>query len=127
VRFISDNLLRAMKRQPMSIDNQNVTFDYLHVSDLASILAHFIEHKPSHRFYNATPDVSVDLLTIAKTINQVTGQDLPIHIGKSGMAPEYSGNNARLRQEMPDLSFTPLEMGIRKLYEWYQQHPPQQP
>jgi hypothetical protein len=35
------------------------------------------------------------------------------------MAAEYSGDNGRLRREMPNLTLTPLRKSIEKLYLWY--------
>jgi GDP-L-fucose synthase len=35
------------------------------------------------------------------------------------MGPEYTGDNSRLRAEMPGFQFTSLDGGIKSLYDWY--------
>lgn len=122
IRFISNNIAKAVFGLPMTIANQNIRFSYLDVNDLGPILEHFIEKEPAQKSYNLTPDEPVDLLTIARTINEVSGQQLPIHVNRPGMGPEYSGSNRRLRQEIPNLKLTPIKESIRRLWDWYLEH-----
>ena len=122
IKFISNAICKAVFGLPMTIANRNVRFDYLYVNDLARIVEHFIEKDGRHKFYNVTPDESVDLLSIAKLINRVSGKDLPIMVKNPGMGVEYSGDNALLKKEMPGFAFTPLESGVHQLYEWYAQN-----
>ena len=35
------------------------------------------------------------------------------------MGPEYTGDNSRLKAEIPGFQFTRLDDGIKKLYSWY--------
>ncbi len=119
IRFISNAICKSIFHLPITIASQNVAFDYLHVDDLARLVEHFIGKDGRHRFYNATPDKSVDLLSIAKLVNEVSGHEMPIEVKNPGMGREYSGNNTRLREEIPGFEFTTLESGVRQLYEWY--------
>ena len=38
------------------------------------------------------------------------------------MGSEYSGDNSRLKKEIPDIRFTPIEKSVEQLYEWYAAH-----
>ena len=35
------------------------------------------------------------------------------------MGNEYSGDNSRLRKEITGFKFTPIDLAIEKLYQWY--------
>lgn len=118
IRFISNAICKALFDLPITI-KQNRSFDYLYIRDLMPILRHFIHRESPHAAYNITPDHAVDLYAIAKKIEAISGKDLPIIVGQPGLAAEYSGDNTRLRQEMPDIAFTPLDQAIKELFRWY--------
>ncbi|MDO8554721.1 MAG: NAD(P)-dependent oxidoreductase [Candidatus Micrarchaeota archaeon] len=118
-RFISNAICRSILDLPIIINNKNIFFDYVYVNDLAKIIEYFIENKGKHRFYNVTPDKSIDLLTIARKVKEVSGKDLDIIVKNEGVNPEYSGDNARLKDEIKGLKFTDINTGIRELYAWY--------
>jgi GDP-L-fucose synthase len=119
IRFISNAICKTLFDLPVTI-KQNRYFDFLDVDDLMPVLEWFMENTPRHRAYNITPDSAVTLYDIACMILEVSGKrHLPIKIAQEGMAPEYSGNNGRLRREMPGLTLTPLRKSIKKLYLWY--------
>ncbi|MEK6778394.1 MAG: NAD(P)-dependent oxidoreductase, partial [Candidatus Deferrimicrobiota bacterium] len=46
-------------------------------------------------------------------------KDLPIVVALPGMGPEYSGDNGRLRKEIPGLAFTEIGEAIHRLSSWY--------
>lgn len=119
IRFISNAICKAVFDLPITITNKNVVFDYLYIDDFVKIINYFIGHDVKHKFYNTTPNQSIDLLTIAKKINEVSGKNLEIIVKNSGMGPEYSGDNSLLKKEINDLKFTSLDDGIRRLYAWY--------
>lgn len=62
---------------------------------------------------------SVDLYAIANKINKVTKLERNIVIHKEGWKKEYSGNNQRLKNEIRNVEFTPMETGIDILYRYY--------
>ena len=107
---------------PIVIQNQNVVFSYLYVDDLIRIVEHFINHEGKHRFYNIIPDETVDLLTIARIIQDVADEEVGIQVKNEGMGLEYSGDNRRLKKEIPDLGFTEIKEGITNLYSWYNEN-----
>ena len=118
IRFISNMICKAIFGLPMTM-RQNRRFDYLYIDDLMPVLDYFIQNESCHKEYNATPDESAELYSIAQKIRELSGKDLPIIVDKEGMGPEYSGDNARLKREVAGLSFTPIDNAIRQLYGWY--------
>lgn len=117
-RFISNNLCRCIKNMNMTI-NKNMKFDYLYINDLCRIIEWFIENQPKYKHYNICTGSVVDLYTIAKKINQVTGLNKKIEVFETGWKKEYSGNNNRLKQEIGEFCFTPMEDAINELYQYY--------
>jgi hypothetical protein len=70
--------------------------------------------------YNVTPKESVDLVTIAETINSLSRYKSKIIVKKKGMGNEYTGDNSRLLLEkIGAFVFTPLETSITELTEYY--------
>jgi len=118
IRFISNMICKALFELPLTM-KQNRRFDYLYIDDLMPILDYFIQNDSGYKEYNATPDESAELYALAQKIRDLSGRDLPIIIEKEGMGPEYSGDNARLKGEVPGLSFTPIDSAIGQLYGWY--------
>jgi UDP-glucose 4-epimerase len=118
-RFISNAVAKAVFGLPITIANQNVVFSFVYVDDFVRVVEHFIEKRGKEKFYNVAPDETIDLLSVAKKVVDASGKDLEIIVKKNGMGNEYSGDNSRLKGEMPALRFTTLDAGIRRLFEWY--------
>lgn len=118
IRFISNAICKTLFDLPITI-RQNRRFDYLYIEDLMPVLDYFIDHKGGHASYNVTPDSTVDLCSIADLVRVRSGKELPILVAEPGMGVEYSGDNSRLRGEIPGLAFTPLAAAIDRLYDWY--------
>ena len=93
--------------------------DYIYVKDLMPVLEYFIENEPGHKAYNITPDNPIDLYTLAEKVKKISGKNLAIKIEKPGMGLEYSGDNTRLKEEISNLEFTPIDEAIEELYNWY--------
>jgi len=117
-KFISNAIVKNLFGLPIVI-NQNVVFDFLPVNDLVGIIERVIGRHVRHRCYNVVSGEPVDLLTIAEKINHISGSPSEIIVRNPGLNTEYTGDNARLRGEMPDISFTPLDKAIRELMSWY--------
>lgn len=118
IRFISNAICKALFDLPITI-RQNRRFDYVYIDDLMPVLEYFIENRAGHVAYNVTPDEAVDLYSIAEMVLLKAGKELPIVVAEPGLGLEYSGDNTRLRREIPSLDFTPLEVAVGKLYDWY--------
>ena len=121
-RFISNAICRALFGLPIAITNRNVVFSYLYIEDFCAIAEHFIENEGKHKFYNVVPDETADLRSIAALVLRISGKDLPIVVKTPGMGNEYTGDNSRLKGELPSLRFTSLEEGIAQLYSWYEKN-----
>lgn len=118
IRFISNALCKYILKMSITI-NRNVYFDYIYIDDFIKILDHFLNHKTKYRSYNIGTGKPVDLLTIAKKINNLSDYKSEIEVSQKGLANEYTCNIDRLKQEIGDFKFSNLEDSITKLYEWY--------
>jgi GDP-L-fucose synthase len=121
IRFVSNALCKEVFDLPVTI-RQNRFFSYLWVDDLCRIVEYFMTHSGKYKVYNVVPDHKADLLSIARQANRIAGKDLEIRIEMPGLGPEYTGDNSRLREEMKDFRFTPLEEAMETLYRWYQEN-----
>lgn len=122
IRFISNAICRTLAGLPITM-RQNRRFDYVSVEDLAAVVAHFIEHEPKFRAYNVAPDKAIELAELAELVRSISGSKLPVDVAEPGLGVEYSGDNSRLKAEMPGFAFTPIEDGVRRLYDWYRTNP----
>ncbi len=118
IRFISNAICKTLFDLPITL-RQNRKFDYLFIDDLAPIVDDFVSSQPQHIAYNITPDSSVELLKIATIIKEISNSKHDIVVAHGGLGREYSGNNARLKKEFSKITFTPIEVAIEKLYQWY--------
>ena len=118
IRFISNAICKALFDQPITL-RQNRKFDYLFIDDLMPILEYFIGHDPTDKAFNITPDSAVGLLDIAHTVQNIDGNKVQVKVAQEGTGMEYSGDNGLLRSTMKTVNFTPIEAGIKKLYDWY--------
>ena len=118
VRFLSNACCRAVWDMPVLI-RQNVFFDYLDVEDLGWILETFIRNKPRHKHYNVCTGRAFDLKTLAGMVVEASGKKLEIVVKNQVLGNEYSGDNARLLEEIPDFHFRDMRDSIARLYEWY--------
>lgn len=117
-KFISNAIVKNLLGLPIVI-NQNVVFDYLFVEDFVRIVEQLLERRPTQRFYNITPTESVDLLTVARLINQAGAFQSEIRILNDGMNAEYSGDNSQLLAELDGYEFTSYATGVAKLHQYY--------
>ncbi len=119
IRFISNAICKTIFDLPITITNKNVFFDYIYVNDLVRIMDYFIENIGNYKYYNITPDKSIDLLTLAKKVKKISGKNVDIIVKNEGINPEYSGDNGRLKEEIKNFKFTDVDDGIKELYDWY--------
>ena len=121
IRFISNAVCKALFDLPITL-RQDRKFDYLWIDDLPQVVDRFLAASGAYRAYNVTPDASIGLLELAEKVRAISGKDVPIVVGAPGVGLEYSGDNARLRAEMPELPLTPVDQAIERLYAWYSDH-----
>lgn len=120
-KFISNTIVKNLFGLPIVI-NQNVNFAYVYVNDLAKIIEYFICHEPGHRFYNVTPHNVMDLRTIVDKIDMISKKTSKLVIRNEGLNTEYSGNNAKILNEIKGFEFTPIDDALEELYSWYEKH-----
>ena len=118
IRYISNAICKTLFNLPITL-GQNRKFDYLFIDDLMPVLDYFIIHEAKYSAYNITPDFSIELLEIARNIQARTSPLNKIIVHKEGLGTEYSGDNARLKNEIKSISFTPIDHSIDRLYKWY--------
>jgi GDP-L-fucose synthase len=120
VRFISNACCRAVWDAPVLV-RQNVFFDYLDVEDLGWLLEAFLHREFRHRQFNVCTGRVFDLQTLAEKVVRASGKALEIKIKYPGLGPEYSGDNSRMLEEIPDFQFRAMDDSIAWLYRWYQE------
>lgn len=121
VRFISNAICRTLHGLPITM-RQNVYFDYLYVNDLAKLTSWFLEYEPRHKTYNVCRGQTYDLVSLARIVAAISGKEPEIQIQRGGLAPEYSGANTRLLEEIGGFQFRDMKDSIAELYAWYEAH-----
>lgn len=116
-RFPTYAINQALKGKTIEI-NQNVVFDYLFIEDLEKIIEFFIEHPPETNIINVTPTESISLLEIAQIVTKFSDNPVEIKLKTPSLNNEYTGDNSILLKTYPDLKFTPMQEGLKKLYDY---------
>jgi len=120
-KFIPNAIIKNLLKQN-TIINQNIILDYLYIDDLMHIVEYFILNKPKFKSYNISPDESIDLITISNTINEISDYKSKINVLKEGLNNEFTGDNTRLKSEIPNIKFTNYKCGIEKLFRYYKEN-----
>lgn len=120
-KFISNTIVKNLLGLPIRI-KQDVVFDYLYIKDLLSIIEHFLVRKAKYPDYNISPTQSISLTEIVQIINGIADHPSPVTIVNKGYNFQYTGDNTRLRKEIPQLRFTSYEEGIRRLFLFYKKN-----
>jgi GDP-L-fucose synthase len=119
IRFISNAVCKVLYDLPITI-KQDRRFDYLWVEDVAPVIEQFLQHSGAYPAYNVCADRTYELRELAELVLITAGKELPVVVANPGLGAEYSGDNARLRSELPALRLTPVEEAVRRLYRWYE-------
>lgn len=118
LKFISNAIVKNLLGLPITI-KQNVRFDYLSVDDLVGVVEYFLGYRGKYRDYNVVSGEVVDLVSIAALVNSLGERPSSVKVLETGMGQEYSGDNSRLRSEMPRFKSPPLKVKVAELYDWY--------
>jgi len=97
--------------------NQNVSFDFLDAADIAPVFVHFIDNAVKHKSYNLCSGKPRFIYDIALEVKSQMKSDMPITLKQTGLGLEYSGDNSRLKEEIPNWNLTPIEEAIRRILE----------
>lgn len=117
-KFISNTIAKVMFDLDIEI-MQDVVFDYLYVPDFVKVVDHFILHDTDYPDYNITPTESIKISELAKMAVQVSGKKIPVTTHRPGLNFQYTGDNARLLESIPDFAFTSYQDGITDLWNYY--------
>lgn len=109
--IVNDNLAH----RPILL-NQNVVFDFIWIEDFCKIVEFFIKNPTKEKFINVSPTKSIEIVELAKIVNDFSDFKSEIIVKKDGLNKEYTGDNSTLLKLMPDLKFTSHAEGMKKFY-----------
>lgn len=109
--IVNDNLAH----RPILL-NQNVVFDFIWIEDFCKIVEFFIENQTKEKFVNVAPTEIIEIVELAKIVNDFSDFKSKIIVKKDGLNKEYTGDNSTLLKLMPDLKFTSYAEGMKKFY-----------
>jgi len=119
IRFISNAICRTLLDLPITL-RQDRRFSYLFIHDLMPVVDWALVGRPEHIAYNVAPDWTDSLYDLGLLVSGRSGKDLAVQVATEGYGREYSADNARLRKEMPHVTFTPTEVAVDRLFSWYE-------
>lgn len=118
-KFVSNAIVKNLLGMPIVI-NQNVMYDYLYITDFIRIVEKLLAApKWPHRSVNVTPDAPIDLVTLARLINEVSDHPSELQVLHAGLGTEYSGDNTRLLETIGGFSFLDHREAIADLTRYY--------
>lgn len=117
-KFISNLCCKAVYGLPLTV-RQNCMFDFLYIDDLAPVVIWFLEHQPQYHDYNVCTGRPVELVSIAKTVLEVSGKQLPITVAKEGWNLAYTADSGRLMEEMGGIRLLSMRDAVAELYSYY--------
>lgn len=113
-KFITHVIRCCLKNEDITI-RQNCNFDYMHVYDIAKVVAQFIDNKPKYYDYNLASGVSITLLELAEKVKKQMDSKSDIKIINEGMNNEYTADISRLDEEFDVArNFISIDDGIQE-------------
>ncbi len=104
-----------ISKEPIVL-NQNVKFDFLYIDDFCKVIEYFVNNPTEEKFINAAPTESIEILDLAKIVNNFSDYKSEIIVKKTGLNREYTADNKKLLSIIKDFTFTSYEDGMRKFY-----------
>lgn len=121
-KYISNLCCKSLNGLPLSL-RKNCYFDYLWIDDFCRLVEMFINlEEPRYHVYNAVSGRKVSLYELAELVNEIAGRKSDIIVCNDGWANEYTADNERIRQELPDWRLTDMHESVADLYGWYKEH-----
>lgn len=66
--------------------------------------------------------IRVSLYDLARIVNEVADERREIIVCDEGWANEYTADNDRICQELPEWKTTDMRTSVAELYGWYKEH-----
>lgn len=110
-RFIKASIKNVLQGNPIKI-HQDKLMDFIYMPDLISIVEHYATGKDLLKEIDCIYDDTVSLSNIAKQINTLSVNKVPINIVDPLPGQNYIGTYS----ELP-VAFVGLEQGIRNVYK----------
>ena len=104
-----------ISREPIVL-NQNVKFDFLYIDDFCKVIEYFVNNPTEEKFINAAPTESIEILDLAKIVNNFSDYKSEIIVKKTGLNREYTADNKKLLSIIKDFTFTSYQDGMKKFY-----------
>lgn len=109
-RFIKNNLLRYLAREPMIV-YQNKFMDFFYMGDLIKVVRYYIETENPPKEFNCVYGERLTLYRITAIINALPNYKVNVIIEKPGFDSEYTGKATDL-----GIEYIGLKDGIRQTY-----------
>ena len=109
-RFIKSNIQRYIDNKPIVI-HQDKLMDFIYMPDLVSIVEYYITHTDLTKEVDCIYDDPYSLSNIAKQINNLSVNKVPINTKDPLPGQNYIGTYS----ELP-IAFVGLEQGIKNVY-----------
>lgn len=117
-KFISNAIVKNLLHLPITI-NKNVFFDYIYIGDLVKVVTHFLQNDAAHKVYNLTTGRKIDLISLAKLVNETSDFTSEITVIHEGLNNEYTSDNSRLMNEIGGFEFTSHREAIIEMRHYY--------
>lgn len=117
-KFISNAIVKNLLHLPITI-NKNVYFDYIYIDDLVKIVDYFLHNDAAHKVYNLTTGKKIDLISLAKLVNETSDYISEIKVIHEGLNNEYTSDNSRLMNEIGSFELTTHREAIIRMRNYY--------
>ena len=109
-RFIKSSIKKVLNNEAIVV-YQDRLMDFIYMPDLISTIVYYIEGKDLLKEVDCVYDDTVSLSNIAKQVNNLSINKVPINIEDPLLGENYTGTFT----ELP-IAFIGLEQGIKNVY-----------
>ena len=110
-RFLKANILRYIKKEPMTI-HVNKIMDFIYMQDLISTVEYYMTNTNLAKDINCCYEEKYTLKTIANMINSLDTHKMPIIIENKTQLEFYCGDSS-----LPPINIVGLHQGIQNTYK----------
>ena len=112
---VTSSIINAnLKKEPVIL-NQNVKFSFIWIDDFCKIVEYFINNRTEEKFLNIAGSESIEIVDLAKIVNNFSDYKSEIIVKKDGLNNEYTADNSKLMKELNEFEFTSYEKGLKIL------------